>query len=74
MKNIEDLYTRPAVGCAKPYIPLYFTQLHTCMNCRIWLPVPTVTGSDSYRYLRSKQLVCVELYTERLSVMCIDIT
>ena len=28
LKNIEDLYTWPAVERAKPYIPLYFTQLH----------------------------------------------
>jgi hypothetical protein len=29
LKNIEDLYTWPAVERAKPYIPLYFTDLRT---------------------------------------------
>jgi hypothetical protein len=32
LKNIEDLYTWSAVERAKPYIPLYFTQLHVATS------------------------------------------
>jgi hypothetical protein len=66
-------------SCAKLATCLLFRQIvcvSLCMyqNTYMYELTNLATSSDSYRYLRSKQLFCVELYAERLSVMYVDIT